>query len=248
MSQAELSSRLNEAIALINARQFAQAREILLDLSRRYPDLEIVWMWFSAAAEDTQDKITYLRRVLAINPANERARAALLSLTGSAESLPPLPTADAMGAAQPVAAERRRGAGMQSVEFMVLLLLAGMAVFVTVFLLGSVLKPILNPPTSTPTRTLTWTPSPTVPTNTPTPTITPGGPTATMGGPTLPPTWTPAPTSTPRPTRTFPPTLTPRPTFTEVPTITASPTATQPPTNTPLPTETPAATPTQKTF
>src|SRR5512143_401621 len=99
MSQAELSSRLNEAIALINARQFAQAREILLDLSRRYPDLEIVWMWLSAAAEDTQEKITYLRRVLAINPANERARTALLNLTGSAEALPPLPTTSGAGTA-----------------------------------------------------------------------------------------------------------------------------------------------------
>jgi hypothetical protein len=243
MSQAELTSRLNEAIALINARQFAQARGILLDLSRRYPDLEIVWMWLSAAAEDTQEKITYLRRVLAINPANEKARAALLNLTGSAEALPPLPTAKPA-----VPAEVRRTAPTQSLEFVVLLVLAGLAVFIAVLLLGTVLRPLLNPPTSTPTPTLTWTPSPTVPTDTPTLTITPGGPTMTMGGPTLPPTWTPAPTYTPRPTRTFVPTMTPRPTITPLPTHTSSPTATQPPTNTPLPTETPTSMPTQSSF
>lgn len=242
----DLSSRLNDAISLIKAQRFSEARTLLLELSREYPTAEAIWMWLSAATTDTQEKIGYLQRVLALNPAHEKARSALLNLTGNPDLLPPLPktpprpATPAGGLPRPsVSLPKIDSKAVAQIETGLIFVLIGAVVFILVLGAGTVLRPILNPPTETPTPTHTRTPRPTVPTLTPTFT------------PSLPPSWTPAPPNTPRPTRTLAPTLTPRPTSTAeiIPTRTPSPTLTPPPTNTLVPpteapTETPSKTPT----
>jgi hypothetical protein len=184
-----------------------------------------VWLWLSAATEDVDQRIAYLRQALAINPASEKARSALLKLTGDPESLPPLPVPSSGapgGLATPISA--------QHIELAVLVILGILAVFVVVLLAGNVLLPILNPPTATFTRTPTRTPAPT---NTPAPTATPR-PTLTLA-----PSWTPVPSITPLPTRTAVPTSTPRATNTLLPTrtprITLRPSETRTLTHTPAP-------------
>ncbi|HRE48489.1 MAG TPA: hypothetical protein PLD47_12255, partial [Aggregatilineales bacterium] len=92
MSQTDLSSRLNEAIAHIQGRQLNEARTILRDLSTQYPYVEAVWLWLSAATEG-EERLAALHRVLALNPANEKSRSALVALTGDPASLPPIPVA-----------------------------------------------------------------------------------------------------------------------------------------------------------
>ncbi len=60
MMQPDMVTRLNRAIDLINAGRRAEARTILLELSQQNPNAEQVWMWLSAASENTEDRITYL--------------------------------------------------------------------------------------------------------------------------------------------------------------------------------------------
>src|SRR5258706_7770232 len=84
MSQSDLADRLNQAITLVRAGRRDEARAILIPLSQQYPNLEQVWLWLATASEDTQERITYLRRVLDINPNNDRARQAYARLTGEA--------------------------------------------------------------------------------------------------------------------------------------------------------------------
>lgn len=229
MSQPDLTNRLNQAIQLLNAGQRAEARTMLLELSRQYPDLEVVWMWLSVASEDTNERISHLRRVLAINPRSEKARIALTRLTGSTESIPVEGQTAPSGVPRP----------MQGIELILVLVLVGALVTLAVVIFAVVLGPRLGPtptPTATGTATATRTATMTAPPPTPLPTITPGGPTLTPVNP-LPPTWTPRPSSTARPSNTPPPTLTPLPSITPRPSRT--------PTQTPSPTltETPSATP-----
>lgn len=227
MSDADLTTILNEAAALIKAGQLDDARRLLLDLSARYPGNEALWMWLSAATQDRDLRVDYLRRALAINPANEKARAALTALLGEHADLPLLSSAPG-GLGAPIT--------MRHIETGALVLLGILAVFVLVLLGGSLLMPILNPPTATPTPTATFTPSMTY---TPGPTREPP---ATL---TLPPSWTPAPPMTAHPTRTPAPTMTPQATYTALPTRTAV--ATFPPPASPSPTESNTPTPALRT-
>ncbi len=236
MGQPDLANRLNEAITLINAGRRPEARAILLDLSQQHPQSESVWMWRAAAAEDTDERISYLRRVLGINPRNDKARAALTRLTGQA---PPAPEGlTAASSPQPSG---------QSIETLLIGILVFALVVGAVVLLTAVASNLLNPrPTATPIPSLTHTPLPTL---TRTPSITPGGPTLTFPvGRTLPPSWTPQPSNTPAPTRTLADTLTPLPTFTPSQTPLPRPSWTPLPTFTPgglgLPTRTPSPGPT----
>lgn len=241
MSEAELTTTLNQAAALIKAGQLDEARRLLLDLSARYPESEALWMWLSAATPDRDQRVEYLRRALAINPANEKARAALTVLLGEDADLPPIPPAPA-APPQSVTTESVTPAAvrgglaapitMRQIETVTLVVLGILAVFVLVLLGGNVLMPILNPPTPTPTPTATFTPSLTF---TPGPTREPP---ATL---TLPPSWTPAPSITARPTRTAVPTMTPRASSTASPTRTLV--ATIPPPASPTPTMSDTPTP-----
>jgi hypothetical protein len=207
-----LAARLAEAVALVQKGRRAEGRAILLVLSERYPDNELVWMWLATAADDTDERINSLRRVVAINPRNEKARSALLQLTGSGESLPPIrPEPAPIGT--PPDGSGRSPVNTQFVETALIFGLIGAVLLIGAILLSNVVIPRLTPPTSTNTPPPTNTPIPTVPTITPTPTYTPGGPTVTPLN-FLPPTWTPTDPPTPRPTRTLAPTLTPNPTAT----------------------------------
>ncbi len=231
MSQPDMATRLNEAINLINAGRREEARTILLALSEQYPRVEQIWMWLVATTDDTEARLSYLRRVLDINPNNEKARVAYTRLAGEAPPLRETP-------APPPAPS----ASTRSIETLVIGVLIFVLIAVAVVVVATVATQLLNPrPTPTPVPTLTPVPTSTF---TSTPSITPGGPTLTfIPGKTLPPSWTPAPTATPVPTRTRPPTLTPLPSPTPSPTIELRPTNTRLPTFTPggppLPTSTP---------
>lgn len=234
MARDDFLRSLNEAIRLIQAGTPEQARPILHELSRAQPHNESVWLWLAAAAQDDAERLEALRRVLAINPRNHKARAALSRLTG--EALPPPPPLAFLP--QVKLSEVRLPAlklppnFWQNLQTALIIVLVGVAAFVIVLLAGRVVLPALTPPSATPTATLTRTPRPTLPSPTPAPTLT------------LPPTWTPMPTVTPRPANTRRPSLTPRPTNTRVPSRTPTPTFTRPPTVTPTPTETPTPSPT----
>jgi hypothetical protein len=229
-----LAQALNRAIRLIQEGYAEQARPILYELSQTYPEHEAVWLWLAAAAQNDAERVQALRRVLAINPRNAKARAALERLTG--ESPPPAPLPQVKLPAIKLSAPKLPPDFWQSVQTALIVILVGLTAFVIVFLAGSAIVPALTPPSATPTATFTRTPRPTVPSPTPVPTLV------------LPPTWTPEPTVTPRPANTRRPSLTPRPTNTRVPSRTPTPTFTRPPTNTPTPSETPTPSPTVPTL
>ncbi|MCE7947313.1 MAG: hypothetical protein DYG88_07775 [Chloroflexi bacterium CFX4] len=234
MATNDFLQALNEAIRLVQQGSPAEARPILRELSRSHPDQEAVWLWLATAAETDSERIEALRRVMAINPRNTKARVALEKLTGVALP-PPRPTLDLSQVKLPqvdlsqvkLPSIRIPAKFWEVLQTFVIIVLMGAAAFVIVFLAGSVIVPALTPPSATPTATFTRTPRPTVPSPTPIATFT------------LPPTWTAAPTDTPRPANTLRPTQTPRPTLTRVPSRTPSPTFTRPPTETPTPSETP---------
>ena len=221
MSQSNLTSRLNEAIRLINEGRRQDARRILLDLSKQYPQLEQVWMWLATATDDTADRATYLRRVLAINPRNDKARAALTRLTG--ESVPSPAATRRSPAASSASASTR------TLESWLIAILGLIVIVLVILAIVLIVPPLLAPhPTETPTPTLTA--SPTLKYSL-TPSITPGGPTLTPLQPqTLPPSWTPSATALPSLTRTPADTSTPTVTFTASPTFVM---ITRPPTITP---------------
>lgn len=231
MTTDNFAQALNEAIRLIQEGYADQARPILHELSQTHPENETVWLWLAAAARSDAERLQALRQVLAINPRNAKARAALARLTG--EQLPPAPPLTLPQVKLPPI--KLPPDFWQSAQTALIVVLLGLAAFVIVFLAGSAIVPALTPPSATPTATLTRTPRPTVPSPTPVPTLE------------LPPTWTPAPTVTPRPANTRRPSLTPRPTNTRVPSRTPTPTFTRPPTNTPTPTETLTPSPTVPT-
>ncbi len=236
MATDDFLKALNEAIRLIQAGAPEQAYPILQQLSRTHPEQEAVWLWLAAAAPSQAERVQALERVLAINPRNAKARAALEQLTG-APLPPPPPRLDLsqvrLSEVKVKLPALKVPSGLwQGVQTALIVVLAGAAAFIVIFLAGSVVVPALTPPSATPTPTFTRTPRPTVPSPTPRPTLT------------LPPTWTAEPTVTPRPANTRRPTLTPRPTITRVPSRTPTPTFTRPPTLTPTPTETPTPSPT----
>src|SRR5689334_12849597 len=201
MSQPDLADRLNQAIDLVRAGRREEARAILLPLSQQYPNLEQVWLWLATASEDTQERITYLRRVLDINPRNERARQAYTRLTGEAP-------------AGRSSSGRAAGASGRGIDAWLVAILALVAIIAVILVISAIAAPLLNPPpppTHIPTTIPSRTPKVTGPTSTPS--ITPGGPTLTpfVTG-TLPPLWTATDTWTPAPTNTRRPTSTPLPT------------------------------------
>jgi hypothetical protein len=236
MSQTDLASRLKEAINLINNGQRAEARPILLELSRQYPAVEQVWMWLATASDDTNERVTYLSRVLKINPDNERARTAYTRLVGSPPPRLERPREPVISAPP-----------LRMNTSYIIPIIAIVAIALIVVIASFVVLPTLTPaPTPTPLPSQTSTQTPDV---SPTPSITPGGPTLTpIIAATLPPTWTPSATFTDAPSSTpFKlPTFTPQPyksptkSFAEIPTLTAIPTITPGgPSLTPRPSRTP---------
>lgn len=247
MTANDLAGGLSAAIAVLKSGDRVAAREQLLALAQTYPQSEQVWLWLATASASPDERTAALRTVLGINPANDKARAALAQLTG--ETLRPIPgvapaemTLSTFTGDQPgeTASAPSRSPGVAEIGLLALIAVA--AVVVVMLLYATVISPRLFPTaTYTPTRT-PIPPTPTVPTATLTPSFTPGGPTITPLGQELPPTWTAAPLNVLPPTRTPADTLPPPPTSTPRPSRTPSVTFTPPPTRTPFPTDTPLPT------
>ncbi len=85
---ANVDAMLRAAIDAVRKNQKADARALLervLDIDERN---EQAWMWLSAAVDTDEEKRICLDNVLIINPANEKAKAALKTLGGSAPARP----------------------------------------------------------------------------------------------------------------------------------------------------------------
>ncbi len=65
---------LQEGIASVQAGHKAQARGLLLEVSELDAQNEMVWLWLASAAETPAEAVLYVRRVLQINPAHQRAK------------------------------------------------------------------------------------------------------------------------------------------------------------------------------
>ena len=75
-----ISTALRHGIEAARARQFDRARPLLEQATVEAPDDPVAWFWLAIAAPAADAAIPCLRRVLAINPAYERAREVLANL------------------------------------------------------------------------------------------------------------------------------------------------------------------------
>lgn len=234
----ELNDRLQQAIALIQAGRPEEARPLLEAIVAADPTHELAWLWLASVSTGRTERISSLERALALNPANETARAAYTRLTGEA------PPEVVLGTPAPAPGRAAITPGRLLIV-MAVVAVAVAAVLIALYLRdsdaevrdaspASPLVPLISP---TPSAHISPTPS-----DTPRPTDTPG-PSPTLVWDSALPTWTAAPTSTPAPARRVV-TWTPRPpsaTPTEPP-----PTLTQTPGRAPQETPAPAqSTPTE---
>jgi tetratricopeptide (TPR) repeat protein len=79
---------LQEGISALKRGDKARARACLLAVVKREKGNELAWLWLSGAVEKDDERLACLEKVLAINPANERARQGLAWLRSR---LPPPP-------------------------------------------------------------------------------------------------------------------------------------------------------------
>jgi len=79
MSNEQLMQAINE----INAGNKSQGKQLLLNFLQREPNNEIGWMWLAYCADNDDEKIRDLKKVLEINPQNEKVIAALKRLQPS---------------------------------------------------------------------------------------------------------------------------------------------------------------------
>jgi hypothetical protein len=103
----DFSEVLQQAMEFYVAGQLVEARALLLDIVRADPRLEAGWMFLSYTLEEPAQKADCLRKVLALNPENSEAKAALEKLhatfgTGPVEAAP-APITAAPSAPPPVA-------------------------------------------------------------------------------------------------------------------------------------------------
>lgn len=82
MSASDLEQKLQAGIEAAQRGNRATARRLLEQVVTADPDNEIAWMWLASVSDTLNDRRTALRRVLALNPDNERARQALNQLGG----------------------------------------------------------------------------------------------------------------------------------------------------------------------
>lgn len=207
MASSDFQERLQNAINQVNSGQRQDAREILRTLVEDYPNEPAGWMWLATVITDRDERIAALRRVVQLDPANDRARSALAQL---GEEVAPPPS---------VATPVKTAAPAQPISRNEIFIVAAVAIIMVFVVIAALIISAGNEEETTdappPTETLTVTPFPTrTPTFTPLPTNT------LPPRSTLPPSWTPSTTFTPAPTGTPPPTWTPRPTWTTAPTRT----------------------------
>lgn len=94
----EFSQLLQEGIAAAKAGDKARARQLLLQALTLDERNEQAWLWLSGVADDTDEARTCLENVLALNPANERARQGLAWIQSMTAAQPAGPAASASAA------------------------------------------------------------------------------------------------------------------------------------------------------
>lgn len=202
----DIQRKLNQGVEAAKSGDRATARRLLEEVVGQDDRNELAWIWLATVAINANERRDYLRRVLEINPRNQRAREALSRL-GDESTLRPSDIGGGRPANLTSGLPRRRS-GMTGLIFVIAalaLLLAG----VGIILFGS---GALNPSVPTPTATrrvsaqinATVLPSETplpLPSTTPIPIDL-----ITRSAPTLPATITPTvtPTTTPTPQVTPP--------------------------------------------
>ncbi len=112
----DIPALLRTAIEAARSGNRVTARETLRQVIARDPNNELAWLWLVAVADSDDERLQSLRRVLAINPRNERARQALHRLEQQMQPAPlgaqvrrPAPSVDSERAALLSAPRRRRG-------------------------------------------------------------------------------------------------------------------------------------------
>jgi len=207
MHPSEIPAALQDAIMLAQTGQRSEARHLLEQIVEADPRQEMAWIWLATVATSREDRVTFLERALALNPANATAQNAYSQLTGRAFEAQPVTSG---------ALDSSRGllrAGAIVITMLVLLIVAA-------FVLASQLVgdddgssrpiPTLRPIGDQPVDSGAADAFATI-TRTPFPTRTPGpSPTSIWAAP--PATWTPPPAGSPVPTRTAAPSFTPLPT------------------------------------
>jgi twitching motility two-component system response regulator PilG len=76
-----------EGIASAKAGDKVKARELLIELSQIDDTNEVAFLWLATVAKDAEEASKYTRRVLEINPANDRAKAFLQKLEPQAQAV-----------------------------------------------------------------------------------------------------------------------------------------------------------------
>jgi twitching motility two-component system response regulator PilG len=77
VSQDEIRILLQEGISAAKAGNKALAYSLLQQATELAPENELAWLWLAGVAPNPDEAVSFLKRVLEINPANERARAGL---------------------------------------------------------------------------------------------------------------------------------------------------------------------------
>lgn len=72
---------LNQAIGLVQVGHMSSATEILKEIITKDPKNENAWIWMDACFDKPENKIRSLKKVLEINPNNQKAKQALDQLT-----------------------------------------------------------------------------------------------------------------------------------------------------------------------
>lgn len=213
MDQSDIQAILQDAIMLVQSGQRTEARRLLKQVIEADPDQELAWMWLATVSIDQQERVTCLKRVLALNPNNTTAREAYAKISG--QPFTPPVSDETAPLSPPDSQDHRVRLARAGLIIITMLGLLAVAVFVLAGQLdddddqpGS--RPV---PTRRPAQDQTTTPPDVSPTRTvtPRPTRTPGpSPTSIWDSP--PPTWTEAATYTPAPSPTRAPSFTPYPT------------------------------------
>lgn len=99
------SVSLESAIAALRAGDREAARAVLAQIREQKPQLVDVWLWSAAASDDNDQKQTYLKQALTIEPRHPRALAALKALGVSVDRAP---ASVPVAAEQPTAQAERR--------------------------------------------------------------------------------------------------------------------------------------------
>ncbi|MCZ7541256.1 MAG: hypothetical protein M5U29_15360 [Anaerolineae bacterium] len=91
MRRAEITEKLQRAIALAQAGQRSDARRLLEEVVAADPQQALAWMWLATVADDRDERVRCLTRALELEPGNRAAQEAYQQLTGQVYAPPPSP-------------------------------------------------------------------------------------------------------------------------------------------------------------